>query len=142
MYSLHSRICNLSMASFSFRQRSHSRQPNSTPSALNYYTFKSRHLPLSPTPSQCLSNEALDLQLSYVLCFVYCDRCRTLGSCDDAEGLGTLMISWGIWEFQVSSLQRFRLSWRSFYMSPTTTFSLTDTSYLGSSPKRIIRQWV
>ena len=82
------------MASFSIAQRSY------------YYTFKCRHLLLSPTPSQRLSNQALNLQLSYVLYFVYCDGCHILGYCDDAEGLGTPMISWGIWEFHMSSFDR------------------------------------
>ena len=79
MYSLHLGICYLSMASFSIAQRSHSSQPNSTPSTLNYYTFKSRHLPLSPTPTQRLSNKALNLLLSYVLYFAYYDECRVFG---------------------------------------------------------------
>ena len=34
------------------------------------------------------------------------------------EGLGTPMISWGIWEFQVRSC--FRHGWWSSYLSPTT----------------------
>ena len=36
------------------------------------------------------------------------------------EGLGMPMVSWGIWEFQVSSLQCFRPAWWSPYQSPTT----------------------
>ena len=36
------------------------------------------------------------------------------------EGLGTPMISWGIWEFQVSSLHCLRPTWWSSYLSPTT----------------------
>ena len=36
------------------------------------------------------------------------------------EGLGTPMISWGIWEFQVRSLQCFRPGWWSSYLTPTT----------------------
>ena len=51
-------------------------QPNLTPSALNYYTFKCHKLPLSPTPTQCLSNNALNLLLSYVLYFGYCNGCH------------------------------------------------------------------
>ena len=51
MYSLHLHICYLSTASFSFTQRSHSRQPNSTPSAPDPYTSKYRYLLLSLAPS-------------------------------------------------------------------------------------------
>ena len=57
-------------------------------------------------PTQRLSNNALNLQLSYVLYFAYWYGCRILGSCDNAEGLGMPMISWGIWAFQVSSFDR------------------------------------
>ena len=43
-------------------------------------------------------------------------------SCDDAEGLRTPLISWGIWGFQVSSC--FRQGWWSSYLSPTTKESV------------------
>ena len=134
------------MASFSFAQHSHPRQPNSTPSALNYYTFKCHHLLLSPTPSQRLSNKAPNLLLSYVLYFAYWDGCRILGSCDDAEGLGTPMISWGNLGtsgefFTMFSTGLVKLLPVSNYEA--LTFSLTETGYFGSSqPKRIIRQRV
>ena len=47
-----------------------------TGAPLNYYTFKFRHLLLSLTPTQRLSNKALNLPLSYVLYFAHFDGCR------------------------------------------------------------------
>ena len=86
MYSLHLHICNLSMASFSFPHAcTWSHQPNSTPSALNYYTSKSHYLLLSLMPTKHLSNNALNLQLSYVLHFAYCDGCRIFDLVRDLE---------------------------------------------------------
>ena len=52
------------------------------------------------------------------MCFTL--RMSLFLSCDDAEGPRTPVISWGIWEFQVSSLQCFRPAWWSSYLSPTT----------------------
>ena len=62
-----------------------SRQSNSAPSALNYYTFKFRHLLLSLTPTQRLSNKAPNLMLGYVLYFPYFDGCRVFDLVRDLE---------------------------------------------------------
>ena len=70
------------------------------------YELLHLQIPPSTIPTQRLSNNALNLLLSDVLYFVYCDGCRILGSCDDAEKIETPMISWGIWEFHVSSFDR------------------------------------
>ena len=49
-------------------------------------------------------------------------------SCDDAEGLRTPLISWGIWGFQVSSC--FRHGWWSSYLSPTTKESVRSIAWI------------
>ena len=74
MYSLHLRICNLSMASFSFAQRLHL----ITSAQLDTFCSELLHLQMLPstTPTQRLSNNALNLLLSDVLYFGYRDGCR------------------------------------------------------------------
>ena len=65
-YLMYSPYLHLSTASFPFAQRSHSHRPNSTPSAPNYYTFKSRYLPLPPAPSR-LPQRLSDLLACFTL---------------------------------------------------------------------------
>ena len=74
MYSLHLRICNLSMASLSIAQRSHL----ITSAQLDTLCPELLHLQMPPstTPTQRLSNNALNLLLSDVLYFAYFDGCR------------------------------------------------------------------
>ena len=83
MYSSYLRICILSTASFSFLQRSHL----ITSAKLNALCPELLHLQMLPstTPTQPLSNNALNLLLSYVLYFAYCDGCRVFDLVRDLE---------------------------------------------------------
>ena len=71
------------------------------PSTLSYYTFKSCHLPLSPTPTQHLSNKVLNLLLSYVLYFAYYNECCVFDLVRNLECREFFPPAW--WSFYLSS---------------------------------------
>ena len=73
-------------------------------------------MPPSTIPTQRLSNNALNLLLSDMLYFWYCDGCRIF---DLMRGLERQWFR-GEFRFQVSSLQCFRPGWWNSYLSPTT----------------------